>query len=51
MAVNMPMARKISNPITGLYNCTPENDMKPNDIRPMVMKVIPRPCRPSGTSL
>ena len=25
--------------------------MKPSDIRPMVMKVIPRPCRPSGTSL
>ena len=25
--------------------------MKPSDISPMVMKVMPRPCRPSGTSL
>ena len=25
--------------------------MKPSDIKPMVMKVIPRPCRPAGTSL
>src|SRR5690606_42032413 len=33
------------------YSCTPEKDMKPSDIRPMVMKVMPRPCSPSGTSL
>ena len=25
--------------------------MKPSDIRPTVMNVMPRPCSPSGTSL
>ena len=53
MAVNMTTPRIISTLMIQLspYSCTPENDMKPSDIRPTVMKVMPRPFRPSGTSL
>ena len=29
----------------------PPKDMKPKDISPTVIKVIPKPCSPSGTSL
>ncbi|MNE64155.1 hypothetical protein D3C80_1595500 [compost metagenome] len=46
MPVNMPIAIKISKLIiySSLpYNCTPEKDMKPRDIRPMVIKVMPKP--------
>ena len=32
------------------YREIPEKDMKPSAIRPAVMKVMPRPRRPSGTS-
>ena len=33
-----------------LHSLTPEKDMKAIAIRPAVMKVMPRPCRPSGMS-
>ena len=29
----------------------PEKAMKPSDMSPAMMNVMPRPCRPSGTSL
>ena len=35
----------------GGHICTPEKDMKPSAISPMVMKVMPRPRRPAGVSL
>ena len=33
-----------------LYNCTPEKDMNPIAISPAVMKVMPKPSSPFGTS-
>jgi hypothetical protein len=37
--------------ISTYYKDTPASDIKPKDIRPTVIKVMPRPLRPSGTSL
>ena len=53
MVVNMTTPRIISKlmMLFPLYNCTPEKDMNPSDISPTVMKVMPSPLRPSGTSL
>ena len=46
-ASRLPGPRSMRN---GDYSWMPENAMKPSAIRPAVMKVMPRPCRPSGTS-
>ncbi len=35
----------------GVQSWIPDRPMKPSDIRPVMMNVMPRPCSPSGTSL
>ncbi len=47
--VNITTARTMSSMRTGPYSWIPENIMNASDISPAVMKVIPRPFRPSGT--
>ena len=48
ISVNITTPRIISILIRP-YSCTPEKDIKPSAINPVVIKVIPNPRKPAGT--
>ena len=48
ISVNITTPRIISILIRP-YSCTPEKDIKPSAISPVVIKVIPNPRKPAGT--
>ena len=50
MTVNITTPKIISCIESSCYSEMPEKDMKPNAIRPAVMKVMPSPRRAGGTS-
>ncbi|CQR22293.1 Uncharacterised protein [Yersinia enterocolitica] len=49
MRVNITTPRIISMNYSCLYKFTPEKDINPKAISPVVIKVIPNPCKPAGT--